>query len=63
MKYEVVHMETYTGTYETYLKVYTQSESVQEWWDNLSTEDKEIVMALPDFNADIFEQRTGIKVK
>lgn len=46
-----------------YLKVYTSNKSVQEWWDDLPTEHKEIVMALPNFDADIFEQCTGIKVK
>lgn len=46
-----------------YLKVYTSNKSVQEWWNDLPTEHKEIVMALPNFDADIFEQCTGIKVK
>lgn len=46
-----------------YLKVCTSSKSVQEWWDGLVAQCKEIVMALPNFDADIFEQCTGIKVK
>lgn len=46
-----------------YLKVCISNENVQEWWNDLSVAEKEIVMALPNFDADIFEQCTGIKVK
>lgn len=35
----------------------------QSHWDNLSEENKTIVMSLPNFDADIFEECTGIRVE
>ena len=35
---------------------------VQSWWDGLSSNDKETVMQLPNFDADIFFECTGIRV-
>lgn len=52
-------------TYETtggYLKVLDESECGQLWWGSLSDEDKSIIKAIPNFDADIFEECTGIKV-
>lgn len=34
----------------------------QEWWDNLSEEDKNEVLSIPNFDPRIFEEITGIKV-
>ena len=34
----------------------------QMWWDGLSSNDKETVMSIPNFDADIFFECTGIKV-
>ena len=34
----------------------------QEWWNGLSDEYKTAVMSLPNFNAEIFEKITGIKI-
>ena len=51
-------------TYETtggYLKVLDESECGQLWWGSLSDEDKSIIKAIPNFDADIFEECTGIK--
>ena len=51
-------------TYETtggYLKVLNESECGQLWWNGLSDEDKTIIKAIPNFDADIFEECTGIK--
>lgn len=45
-----------------YLKELDESESAQIWWDNLDNESKEIIKTLPNFDADIFYQCTGIKV-
>ena len=45
-----------------YLKILDGSRSVQAWWDNLSDNDKQIILALPNFDADIFEECTGIRV-
>ena len=51
-------------TYETtggYLKVLDESECGQLWWNGLSDEDKTIIKAIPNFDANIFEECTGIK--
>ena len=34
----------------------------QEWWESLSKEDKETVLNLPNFDAKIFKEITGIDV-
>ncbi len=50
-------------THETtggYLKVLDESESAQDWWDNLSESEKGIIRALPNFDAAIFKEVTGI---
>ena len=52
-------------TYETtggYLKVLDESECGQLWWNGLSDENKTIIKAIPNFDVDIFEECTGIKV-
>lgn len=52
-------------THETtggYLKVLDEAESSQEWWNNLSDSDKDIIKSIPNFDSDIFEECTGIKV-
>ena len=36
--------------------------SEQNWWNNLSKEKQEIVLSLPNFNADIFKEITNIDV-
>lgn len=46
-----------------YLKVLDESECAQKWWDALSDEDKGIIRSLPNFDADIFKQCTGITVE
>lgn len=46
-----------------YLKVTEENIDRQEWWNNLSEEDKNVVMSLPNFDADKFYICTGIKVK
>ena len=52
-------------THETtggYLKVLDESECGQLWWDSLSEHNRNIIKALPNFDAAIFEECTGIKV-
>ena len=52
-------------TYEItggYLKVLDESECGQIWWDGLSERQKNIIKSIPNFDAEIFEQCTGIKV-
>jgi hypothetical protein len=45
-----------------YLKVEECKGDRQEWWDGLSDDDKQDVIDLPNFDADIFYECTGIKV-
>ena len=51
--------------YETtggYLKVLDESECGQLWWGSLSDRRKEIIKAIPNFDAEIFFQCTGVRV-
>ena len=51
-------------TYETtggYLKVLDESECGQLWWGSLSDRRKEIIKAIPNFDAEIFFQCTGVR--
>ncbi len=45
-----------------YLKILDELNSRQVWWDNLEPLEKNIIKAIPNFDGDIFEQCTGIKV-
>lgn len=45
-----------------FLKVSTPTESKQAWWDGLSKFKKESVLSLPNFDAEIFKEITGIQV-
>lgn len=45
-----------------YLKVLDESECGQIWWNGLSDKHKDVIRSLPNFDADIFEQCTGIKI-
>lgn len=45
-----------------YLKVLDESECGQIWWGGLSDRKKEVIKSLPNFDADIFYQCTGIKI-
>ena len=46
-----------------YLKVEVPKNSPQKWWNNLPQMKKNIVMGLPNFDADIFKKITGIEVR
>ena len=53
-------------TYKTtggYLKILDKSGDKQLWWDDLPNEEKEIIKSIPNFDAEIFFQCTGIKVE
>lgn len=50
------------STTKGYLKLET-SESVQDWWDGLTKEEQNIIRSIPNFDAAIFEEATGIKVE
>ena len=45
-----------------YLKIMEPEISVQEWWNRLSEEDKNIILNIPNFDAEIFKEITGIDV-
>ena len=42
---------------------YTYKEACSKWWEGMSEENKEIVRSIPNFDAEIFEEITGIKDK
>ena len=45
-----------------YLKSYTYEEACKNWWDEMTEENKEIVLSMPNFNSEIFKEITGIGV-
>jgi hypothetical protein len=45
-----------------YLKILDESEEAQKWWNNLSDYNRKIIKAIPNFDPNIFEICTGIKV-
>ena len=45
-----------------YLKILDESKCAQLWWNVLPEEDKQVILSLPNFDADIFEECTGIRV-
>ena len=52
-------------THETtggYLKVLDEVEHRQKWWNDLLDSNKDIIKSIPNFDSDIFEECTGIKV-
>lgn len=46
-----------------YLKTENHKADRQAWWDGLPAKDKQTVMNLPNFDADVFYECTGIRVK
>ena len=45
-----------------YLKVLDETECAQMWWDNANEEVKQCILDLPNFDAGIFKECTGIDV-
>ena len=43
--------------------MFDESESAQIWWDGLSETDKSTIKAIPNFDVEIFEESTGIKIR
>lgn len=53
-------------TYKTtsgYLKILDESECAQIWWDGLSEADRNKIKSIPNFDIEIFEQCTCIKIE
>ncbi len=47
---------------EGYLKEYTYKDACANWWNRMSDENKNIVKSIPNFDANVFEDITGIKI-
>lgn len=45
-----------------YLKTYSYKEACAIWWEKMHESDREIIKSIPNFDADIFEEITGIEV-
>ena len=45
-----------------YLKKLDETDNAQIWWNDLNEESRNVIKALPNFDAEIFYQCTGIKV-
>ena len=45
-----------------YLKKLDESDNAQIWWNGLNEHDRNVIKALPNFDAVIFEKCTGIKI-
>lgn len=45
-----------------YLKKRTTADNAQKWWAGLSSDDRNVIFNLPNFDAAIFEEITGINV-
>jgi hypothetical protein len=45
-----------------YLKERTTADNARKWWAGLSADDRNIIFSLPNFNAAIFKEITGIDV-
>ena len=46
-----------------YLKTLDESDAAQIWWNGLNQTKRDIILALPNFDADIFLRCTGINVR
>ena len=46
-----------------YLKELDESECGQIWWNSLTDNEKDVILSLPNFDAEIFEQITGVHIE
>ena len=46
-----------------YLKELDESECGQSWWNSLTDNEKDVILSLPNFDAEIFEQITGVHIE
>ena len=45
-----------------YLKKRTTADNARKWWAGLSADDQNVILSLPNFDAEIFKEITGINV-
>jgi hypothetical protein len=45
-----------------YLKERTTADNARKWWAGLSADDRNVILSLPNFDAAIFKEITGIDV-
>jgi hypothetical protein len=45
-----------------YLKSYTYKEACKNWWNGMSRKNKAIICSMPNFDANVFKEITGIEV-
>ena len=45
-----------------YLKEYTYKEACANWWNKMTDNNKKIILSIPNFKKEIFEDITGIKI-
>ena len=45
-----------------YLKERTTADNARKWWAELSADDRNVILSLPNFDAEIFKEITGIDV-
>lgn len=45
-----------------YLKGRTTADNARKWWEGLSADDRNVILSLPNFDAAIFKEITGIDV-
>ena len=48
---------------KTFLQTYTMEEAWARWWNELTEDNKEIIMQMPNFDKGIFKEITGIEVE
>ena len=46
-----------------YLKTVDNTPKRQEWWERLSSKEKQEIVSLPNFDKEIFKEITGIDVE
>lgn len=46
-----------------YLKMVDNTPKRQEWWERLSSKEKQEILSLPNFDKEIFKEITGIDVE
>lgn len=46
-----------------HLKTYTYQEACYNWWNAMTQENRSIVMSMPNFDADVFYEITGIDLR